>query len=312
MSNATVSRLGQVDGAGSATALFLVRFAGEVLQRFETMTKFLDKHSIRTIESGKSASFPATDRGTASYHTPGVELVGSPILKNERVITIDAQLIADRFIANIDEAMNHYDVRSIYSNDVGRALAREFDKHVAQVGVLAAAASATVSGGNGGLRISDTDAHTSATSLAASIYAAGQNFDEKDVDEEGRFAFVRPAQYNLLAQSTGMYNTDYNPKYNGGYGEGKVLQIGGITIVKTNHLPSTAISTGPTAYQGTFTDTVCLVMTKDAVGTVKLIDLATEMEYDMRRQGTLVLAKYAMGHGILRPECAVEISKASF
>jgi hypothetical protein len=40
---------------------------------------------------------------------------------------------------------------------------------------------------------------------------------------------------------------------------------------------------------------------------VKLMDLSTEMEYSVRHQGTLIVAKYAMGHGILRPECAVEL-----
>jgi hypothetical protein len=32
-----------------------------------------------------------------------------------------------------------------------------------------------------------------------------------------------------------------------------------------------------------------------------------ESEYDMRRQGTLMLAKYAMGHGLLNPQAAIEI-----
>jgi len=34
------------------------------------------------------------------------------------------------------------------------------------------------------------------------------------------------------------------------------------------------------------------------------------MEYDMRRQGTLMVSKYAMGHGVLRPEAAVGIKEA--
>jgi len=41
-----------------------------------------------------------------------------------------------------------------------------------------------------------------------------------------------------------------------------------------------------------------------------LMDLATEMEYDIRRQGTLMVAKYAMEHGVLRPEAAVGIKEA--
>jgi hypothetical protein len=67
------------------------------------------------------------------------------------------------------------------------------------------------------------------------------------------------------------------------------------------------VASGPTAYQGTFTTVAGLVMHKSAVGTVKLIDLGMEMAYDIRRQGTLIVGKYAVGHGILRPESAVEI-----
>ena len=50
--------------------------------------------------------------------------------------------------------------------------------------------------------------------------------------------------------------------------------------------------------------------TKEAIGTVKLLDLATESEYQIERQGTLFVAKYAMGHGVLRPECAVAVKPA--
>ena len=42
-------------------------------------------------------------------------------------------------------------------------------------------------------------------------------------------------------------------------------------------------------------------------GLPPVLDLSTEMEYGVRFQGTLVVAKYAVGHGILRPECAAEI-----
>ena len=62
-------------------------------------------------------------------------------------------------------------------------------------------------------------------------------------------------------------------------------------------------------FQGHFTNTVGIVSHPSAVGTVKLLDLATESEYDINRQGTLFVAKYAMGHGVLRPECAIELQK---
>jgi len=48
-----------------------------------------------------------------------------------------------------------------------------------------------------------------------------------------------------------------------------------------------------------------LVMTQDAVATAKLMDMSVESEYQINRQGTLMVSKYAMGHNILRPACAV-------
>jgi len=310
MANATQLAVGQVNGAGATDALFLKVFGGEVLTAFEEANKVMDKHTVRTISAGKSAQFPATWKVGAGYHTPGAEIVGQTSNVSERVITIDDLLLASVFIALIDEAKNHYDVRSIYSKEVGRALAYQWDKNVLQTGVLAARAAATVTGANGGTALTSATTlyKTSAVDLAAGIYAGVQAMDEKDIpEEEEKFAFVRPAQYYLLAQSTALLNRDWTYGSAGNYADGKILQVGGAQIVKTNHLPITSIATGPTAYQGDFTKTACLLMTKQAVGTVKLLDLAQEMAYDIRRQGTLIVSKYAVGHGILRPECAVEL-----
>lgn len=306
MADATVSRFGATDDqSGSKTALFLVKYAGEVLEQFDVTTVFLSRHTIRTIDNGKSAQFPASGLGSAAYHTPGTELVGTIVEHNQRLISIDDQLIAARFIANIDEAMNHYDIRSIYSRDVGRALARTFDSHVAQVGILAARASATVATGNGGTVITDADSDTNADSLVASLFTAGQDLDQKNVPAEDRYCFLKPAQYNMLVQNTDLINTLWGGA--GSLAKAQIYEIAGFQLVKTNQLPSTNVNTGPAAYQGNFSTTTALCMTPEAVGTVKLIDVQTEMAYDIRRQGTLLLAKYAMGHGILRPECAVEI-----
>jgi hypothetical protein len=311
MANATVSRLGQVNAAGSVTALFLQVFAGEVLTAFDEVNVALPRTMVRQIESGKSASFPATWKGTAAYHTPGTELVGSQINHNERVITIDDLLVADRFIAVIDEAMNHWDVRSEYSRDMGRALSRTMDKNILQVGILAARAAATVTGGNGGSVITNATALTNADSLIGSLFSAAQKLDEKDVPSDERYAYISPAAWYLLINSSSkLVNRDYTRSENGGIDSAELGYVAGIKVVKTNNLPVTNVVTGPTAYQGNFTTVAGLVMHRSAVGTVKLIDLGLEMAYDIRRQGTLMVGKYAVGHGILRPESSVEIKTA--
>lgn len=312
MADATVLRIGANNGGSDKRELFLKVFGGEVMSAFEENNVVLDKHMIRTISSGKTAQFPATWKVTAAYHTPGAEIVGQTANVSERRIHIDDLLLSSVFFANIDEAMTHFDVRSEYSKQCGLQLAYRFDKNVLQVGVLAARASATVTGGFGGTQLtsSTTLYRTSASDLAAGIYAGVQAMDEKDIPEsEQKWVFVRPAQYYLLAQSTALINRDWMGA--GSYSDGKILRIAGAGIVKTNHLPITDLSgtsvTGEkNTYYADFSKTAFLLMTRGAVGTVKLLDLATEMGYDMRRQGTLVIAKYAIGHGILRPECAVE------
>lgn len=309
MANAVPSRFGSANGGADKTALFLKVFAGEVLAAFAETNVFLSRTMVRTIDSGKSAQFPASWKGTAAYHTPGTELNGTTVAHNERVITIDDLLVADRFIANIDEAMSHFDVRGEYSKDVGRALARTMDKNIAQVGVLTARATATVTGGNGGTKIVSGTSKTSADALVQAIFDAAKALDEKDVPETDRFVYLLPAQYYMLINSSSKaVNRDYAG--NGSISDGTIFRLAGMPIVKTNNLPSTLVNTGPVQYQGDFSATAALVMHRGAVGTVKLVDLAVEMEYQIQRQGTLIVGKYATGHGILRPECSVEIATA--
>ena len=106
MSNANVSRLGDINQGGSPLDLFLKKFAGEVLAKFLGQTVMDGKHLVKTITSGKSAQFPAVGGIGAEYHTPGTELLGLNVNHNERVIPIDGLLVSHAFLANIDEAMN--------------------------------------------------------------------------------------------------------------------------------------------------------------------------------------------------------------
>lgn len=311
MADATVARLGQINSAGDPRALFLKVFSGEVLTAFAESNVFMPRHMVRSISSGKSAQFPATHKATASYHVPGTEIVGQVINNGERTIDLDDLLIAPVFIASIDEAMAHYEFRSEYSKQCGAALSRTFDKNVAQVMALAARASATVTGGNGGTRIVAANSKTDMTVLIDAIFDAVQALREKDVPEGDTSVFLPWGLYlSLVSSGSKALDRDLNPEGNGSVASGKIYRVAGVPLVPTNNLPSTNVATGPTAYQGDFSTTTALVAHRSAVGTVKLIDLATEMAYDIRRQGTLIVAKMAVGHGILRPESAVEIATA--
>jgi hypothetical protein len=72
--------------------------------------------------------------------------------------------------------------------------------------------------------------------------------------------------------------------------------------------PITASRAGK--YKGDFAKIKGLIFTPDAAATVNLMDLGVESEYQIERQGTLIVAKYAMGHNILRPACAQALLSA--
>lgn len=322
MANANPSRLGQVNAAGDDRALFLKKFAGEVLTAFKNATATQGRFMEKTIENGKSASFPLTGIAQAAYHTPGVNILDqangllSQIKGNEQIINIDDLLIAATFVANIDELMNHYETRSIYSAELGSALALKWDGNVLRKAIKAARISSPKVTGLttavGSVLAKGATVETTASVLAAAIAEAAVKMDEKNVPQEGRFCFLRPAQYSLLTQYTPVL--DKQTGGSGSYAEGKVYKIAGIELVKTNQLPNSneASQAGgdKNGYNADYSNTVALVAHRAAAATVKLLDLAFEFEYKTELQGNLMLAKYAVGHGDLRPECSVEITKA--
>ena len=347
------SRVGLIEGGSDNDALFLKKFSGEILQTFEESNVFKPLHTIRTIESGKSAQFPVTGIATANYHTPGENIAEeggssstylSDIAKTEKIINIDKMLVASSFLANIDDVKNHYDIRSVYSNESGKALAVRFDTAVSKTFIAAARDSANLTQvGNTGGRYDVANgvfgtgsislgsiASVTGSQLVSAFFSAAQQLDENDVPSDGRFCVLRPQEYyklvtgadssNAFTLTASAANKDVGGE--GSLASGMVPQIAGITIYKSNHIPSTNLSGTSTGdgeanndvfgsdgvgYNGDFRNTLGIVSHSAAVGTVKLLDLATESEYQIERQGTLFVAKYAMGHGVLRPECAIEL-----
>lgn len=318
-----VQRFGQANGAGDVDALFLKLFAGEVITAFEQKNVALKHTLVRTISNGKSASFPTHGRTVAAYHTPGNVIAGDTLNVAETVITIDDLLTASHWIANIDEAKAHYDYRSIHTTEIGRALANQMDKHILQMGVLAARSANTVTGMPGGSQIGTNTAGAPASAnfltngehLADAMFLAAQVLDEKEIPEDDRVAFVRPAQYYALVKAVRNINRDWGGS--GSFADGNIVKVAGIEIVATNSLPRTDMSavTGAAAgtnnrYRGNFANTSALVIQKSALATVKLLDLAIETEYSAERQATFTVGKYAVGHGVLRPEASIEIVNA--
>ena len=326
MSNASPVKFGNANsGSTRDDALFLKVFAGEVITSFERASKTQGADMVRSISNGKSASFPVMGRIGAEYHAVCAEILGSAVNSNEKVITINDLLISSVFVSSIEQAKNHWDVRSAYSTEMGRALSFQKDKHILQTIGQATLASANVTGGDATTNVvntgiaSSTDA-TAANAMIDAIFAAAKELDANYVPSEGRKCFMRLEEYYKLANATNAVNVDFSGGANGGVASGKVTRIAGIELVPVPHFVASNVNSGTDQGSATnggsnpqavnLTNFVALVSHPSAVGTVKLMDLAVEKEYDIRRQGTLMVAKYSMGHGVLRPEAAVGIKEA--
>lgn len=318
--NFDATRLGLINNAGGGSfagdnAMFLKVWAGEVLTAFRKSTVFEALHKVRTISSGKTAQFPIIGVNSASYHTPGNQIIGTQQKVAEATVNIDDKLISSVFLADIDEAKNHYDVRSQFSAEMGNALAYTFDKNVAAV-IAKAARTATHFNTDlpGGTRIKIVAANKAAITgaqLATALFAAAQKMDENNLPEGDRYCCLAPAEYYKLVQETSVINRDWGGQ--GAYADGTVLKVAGIDIIKSNHLPTTnrsAVTGENNSYDADYTKSVALVWNPGAAGTVKLMDLKMETtggDVHALWQGTFMVASMACGTGILRPDCAIEI-----
>ena len=316
--NLTLSRPGAQNLGSDPAKMFRDVFTGEVLTAFDEHNIMKDWHKMRTITHGKSASFAVMGRANARYHTAGEAILGSnKIAANERTINVDNLLIADVAIYDLEDAMNHYDVRREYSKQLGVALAKRFDETTMRVAVLAARSSGIIDDEPGGSVIKGgATLATDGELLAEAVFSCSQTFDEKDVPEQERCLILRPAQFYLLNQTTKVLNRDWLGA--GSYSDGKLDKIAGIKILMSNHLPNkniaSAVDGEKNTYYGDFTNTLGLCMQSNAIATVKLKDLTVQHsghDFNIVYQATLMVAKYAMGHGVLNPSYAIELSTAA-
>jgi hypothetical protein len=317
---------GAANNGADKLALFLKVFSGEVLSTFERMNKVRSRVRRRVITSGKVAQFPAIGKVTASYHSRGVNIISpdsgtllSNVEHGEQLIHIDRRLIAPVLLDELDDLMNHYELRSEYSTEIGRALAETDDRQLLQVACLAArATSGPTSDHPIGKVLRQADMDSTIATLSKGVRVAAELLDNNDVPESDRTLYLRPQQYRMIVEDGTLIDKDIGGS--GSLAAGTVNSLIGFLIVKSNNIPSTDVTsvsnqhTGTTVqndYRGDFQNTVGIAMHKSAIGTVQLMGVRTSVTWKEEYQAWLLLGKQAVGHGILRPGAAIELSKST-
>ncbi|EQB10382.1 major capsid protein [Novosphingobium lindaniclasticum] len=314
MANSTPNRPGQNQGAGDVRALMLDLFGGEVITAFETATVLRDKHQTKTLSKGKSFKFPAIWRASGGYHVPGTEIVGDQIPHTEITVDPDDKLVSSVFIADIDELLNHYDVRSPYTKELGEFLARHYDANVLRTLILAARAGALFPGDTGGTGLQNAAFTTDANALIEGFSAAKQAMDEKDVPVNSMpvHGLLKPAQWYLVARSDKNLNRDTN----GGTASVRSMTlttIDDIQVHKSNiasgvfGADDSANAAIPAPYRAKFGTTVGVIWTPMAACSAIVQDPSFQIVDQPEKQGTLLISRMMVGTRKLRSKCAVEL-----
>lgn len=289
-------------------ALFRIELAGLVLDAFNQKCVFRDKHTVIGLEHGKGTRIDALGEAGSIYHTPGTDLSasGNSIKHDAFEIMVDAKLISHLYLDEVEEAMNHFELRQRYANKLGTALAKAYDTNIARCAILAARRVARVPDGFGGTVLKSVLFNSDVEVLTKGLFDAQVIFDEKDVPEDQRYCVLRPRFYSMMAQNLNLINNLYGGT--GSIAEGNVVKVAGFTLIKSNNVPNAVVTNSyKNKYDGDFSKSVAVCMTEEAVGTVQLKGLATETTWDHNRQATFVAAKFVVGHDVMRPECAVEL-----
>lgn len=310
-----ISTPGQALSEGERDALFMKIFTGEVLTAFARTSVMMSRHQVRTISHGKSASFAVMGRTRAKYLAPGKSLDDQrkKMEHNERVIDIDGLLTADCLITDIDDAMNHYDVRVEYSRQLGEALAMGADCAIINELANEAASGSKFKNGNipdnddddadkvlgtgksfefvTGLEVTQSTAY--GDKILEGLLAARAQMTKNYVPQGDRYCLLTPEGYSAVMKALMPDAANYHALFDPN--TGKLQTICGFEVIEVPHLLNDGID-GKHALNDKIKAAGLqgIVFHRSAVGTVKLKDLAMERARRAEYQADQIIAKYAI------------------
>ena len=224
--------------------------------------------------------------------------------------------------------MSHFDVRSRYTEELGKAIGRVFDTNVMRTIVKTARDDSSLGGGSqttspfpAGQVITSADLSgtLAATAVGAQwwealrvmrIGAGADNIPDGDplwvVVPYNTFDSILYANQADTAGNPFLYaDVRHTFGNQGGRGVTTVLEQDGIQVMRSNLIPQSddsANSDVKSKYRANFSTTLGLGWHRDGVGTTKLVGMGVESTRDTRRQEDFIVAKVAVGHGPVRNE----------
>lgn len=274
-------------------------------------------------------------------------MLGQNTRQTEIEITLDAILTSHFAIYDLDQAMTHFEVRSVYSNAAGQALAEVYDRNVMRQVIIAARQAPPIVAAPvpfpAGLVINNANlaaagiqmdplqtlagaGHARAMGIIAAYRRARLHLRQNNVpDSMPVYGVLSPEDFDLLkyvrfSDGAALFIGEMvfqkldiaatNVGLTGMANVSEMLTIEGIRVFPSNLIPRQDDSAEDSVwpkYRADFSNTIGVVWAPMGIGTLELLGLSMEMARDPRRMETFVNASMAVGHGMLRQELNIEI-----
>ena len=323
--------------AGSSAKLWLPIWSGEVLHAYDEYKSFEPMVTSKSIESGREMEFPIT--GTVGLNpawAAGEYLVGgADSTAGNFAVKLDARPMAAHFeLDNVDLMITQWEYRQELARQAGQTLANARDKQIGVFIAGAATVAKTASDPRTGLSLpapgqislapDDADA---ALEVLASIEDFIVDCQENSVPVGQTYCAVTPRLFQQIrrlgvAEAASDVSAGVGRPMFGGVAEagglGSPLTQGlsslsdalvymGVTIVKSNHLPTAngeVIGESRYTVSGADAGVRGLIWMPECVAALRKTGLVVDTEDDVRRNTTFTVASMMSGTGILKPELA--------
>ena len=287
-----LSRPGQELGTGAVDALHIDEYGGAVEGTIAQKSFMREYVPIKTVRGTDTITNDRVGQSTLQKVTPGVRPEGTPAEFDNVSVKVDTIVLARNNVALLDDFQAHFSVRIALGEEHGKTIAKFFDEAFIIQAIKCALLDTTglPSGWTGGVNVELANAseELDPVLLQRGIEDVCQEMEEADVDLDGAVILVKPAQYYTLLRNDKLVSSDYSTG-NGNYAQGMVLKSNGIGIVKTNRIPTAAITGHYLSNAGnsnaydinatTETDVVAIVMLPKALLAGETIPLTSKVYY---------------------------------
>ena len=319
-------RLG--NDTGTVNPLHIEQYGGAVESQFVKSSIMKEYFKLKRIVGTDTVTNDRIGKTSLQKVVPGTRPSSAAPTFDNISVKVDTVVLARSNVALLHDFQAHYDVRAEIGRDHGKEIGKFFDEAFLIQGMKAARVTVGTAAGETPapdgfqsgtvVTLSASGDENDPDKLQRSIEDMCQDIEEKDVDLMEAILFVPIAQYYVLLRNDKLISGDYSTG-NGDYAKGMVLRSNGVRIVKTNRMPTAAVSGhflsnagNNSAYDVSATEAkaVAILLMPKALLAGETIPLTSDVYYDKPELQWFIDSYLAFGVTPNRSEVAGVVDKA--